>query len=46
MQQILLQQTPVLIPYYYNYLGAGSKRVRGYRADAQSTIYLSRTSFA
>ncbi|MBA2332554.1 MAG: ABC transporter substrate-binding protein [Actinobacteria bacterium] len=46
MQQILLDQTPVLIPYYYNYLGAGSKRVRGYRADAQSTIYLSRTSFA
>jgi len=45
MQLILLQQTPVLIPYHYNYLGAGSKRVRGYRADAQSTIYLSRTSF-
>ena len=46
MQTILLDQTPVLIPYYYNYLGAGSKRVRGYRADAQSTIYLSRTWFA
>ena len=46
MQLILLQETPVIIPYYYNYLGAGSKRVRGYRADAQSTIYLSRTSFA
>ena len=29
MQQILLQETPVLVPYFYNYLGAGSKRVRG-----------------
>ena len=46
MQTILLRETPVIIPYYYDYLGAGSKRVRGYRADAQSTIYLSRTSFA
>ncbi|HXH87713.1 MAG TPA: ABC transporter substrate-binding protein [Gaiellaceae bacterium] len=46
MQLLLLQNTPVIVPYYYNYLGAGSKRVRGYRADAQSTIFLSRTSFA
>jgi peptide/nickel transport system substrate-binding protein len=46
MQQVLLQQTPVLIPYFYNYLGAGSKQVRGYKADAQATIYLSRTSLA
>ncbi len=46
MQTILLRETPVIIPYFYDYLGAGSKRVRGYRADAQSTIYLSRTSFA
>jgi len=46
MQQLLLGATPVLIPYFYNYLGAGSKQVRGYRADAQATIYLSRTSLA
>ncbi|MGI9111620.1 MAG: ABC transporter substrate-binding protein [Gaiellaceae bacterium] len=46
MQEILLAQTPLLNPYFYNYLGAGTKRVRGYRADAQATIYLSRTSFA
>ncbi|MEJ7793360.1 MAG: ABC transporter substrate-binding protein [Gaiellaceae bacterium] len=46
MQQLLLQETPVLIPYFYDYLGAGSKNVRGYKADAQATIYLSRTSLA
>jgi len=46
MQLLLLQETPVLIPYFYNYLGAGSKRVKGYRADAQATIYISRTSLA
>lgn len=46
MQQLLLGATPVIIPYFYNYLGAGSKQVRGYRADAQATIYLSKTSLA
>lgn len=46
MQQILLAETPVLIPYFYDFLGAGSKKVKGYRADAQSTIYLSRTSLS
>lgn len=46
MQRILLAQTPVIIPYFYNYLAAGSKRVTGYRADAQATIYVSRTSLA
>jgi len=46
MQQLLLEQTPVIIPYFYNYLGAGLKRVTGYKADAQATIYISRTSLA
>ena len=46
MQQLLLAHTPVIIPYFYNYLGAGSKRVRGYKADAQATIFISRTSLA
>jgi len=46
MQLLLLEQTPVIIPYFYNYLAAGSKNVRGYKADAQATIYLSRTSLA
>lgn len=44
MQLILLNDTPVIIPYFYNYLGAGSKKVRGYKADAQGTVFLSRTS--
>jgi len=46
MQLILLRDTPVIVPYFYNYLGAGSKKVRGYKADAQGTVFLSRTSLA
>jgi len=46
MQRLLLAQTPVIIPYFYNYLAAGTKNVRGYKADAQATIYVSRTSLA
>lgn len=45
MQLILLRDTPVIVPYFYNFLGAGSKTVRGYQADAQGTVFLSRTSF-
>lgn len=44
MQLILLEDTPVIIPYFYNYLAAGSKKVRGYKADALGQVYLSRTS--
>lgn len=46
MQLLLLQDTPVIVPYFYNYLAAGSKKVKGYKADAQSTIFLSHTSLA
>jgi peptide/nickel transport system substrate-binding protein len=46
MQQILLHDTPVIFPYFYNYLAAGSKRVKGYKADALGEIYLSKTSLA
>ncbi|MER3410272.1 MAG: peptide ABC transporter substrate-binding protein [Thermoleophilia bacterium] len=44
MQLILLQDTPVIFPYFYNYLAAGSKKVKGYKADALGQVYLSRTS--
>jgi peptide/nickel transport system substrate-binding protein len=41
---ILLQDTPVIFPYFYNYLTAGAKSVTGYYADPQGSVYLSHTS--
>ena len=46
MQRMLLHDTPVIFPYFYNYLGAGSKNVTGYKADAQGSIFFSHTSLA
>ena len=46
LQRLLLHDTPVIFPYFYNNLGAGSKRVRGYKYDAQGNVYLSKTSLA
>jgi peptide/nickel transport system substrate-binding protein len=43
-ETILLQDTPVIFPYFYYYLGAGSKAVKGYNADPLGTVYLSHTS--
>jgi peptide/nickel transport system substrate-binding protein len=45
-EAILLHDTPTIIPYFYYYLAAGSKKVKGYQADAQGTIYVSKTSLA
>lgn len=44
MQNILLHDTPVIFPYFYYYLAAGSKAVKGYKADALGQVYLSKTS--
>jgi len=44
MQAILLHDTPVIVPYFYNFLAAGAKKVKGYKADAQGTVFLSHTS--
>jgi peptide/nickel transport system substrate-binding protein len=46
LQQILLAETPVIVPYFYDYLGAGNKRLKGYNADALATVYLSKSSLA
>jgi peptide/nickel transport system substrate-binding protein len=43
-ETILLQDTPVIFPYFYYYLAAGSKSVKGYYGDPQGTVYLSHTS--
>jgi len=44
IETILLHDTPVIFPYFYNYLAAGSKKVKGYKADALGQVYLSKTS--
>ncbi len=46
IQTDMLRDTPIIIPYFYNYLAAGSKKVKGYQADALGQVYLSRTSLA
>jgi peptide/nickel transport system substrate-binding protein len=43
---ILLHDTPVIFPYFYYYLAAGSKSVKGYTADASAVLHLSKTSLA
>ena len=46
MQRILLHDTPVIIPYFYDFLGAGTTNVKGYKSDAQGSVFLSHTSLA
>jgi peptide/nickel transport system substrate-binding protein len=46
LQTILLHDTPVIFPYFYYYIAAGGKNVKGYKADALGEIYLSKTSLA
>jgi peptide/nickel transport system substrate-binding protein len=45
-QEILLHDTPTIIPYFYYYIAAGSKKVKGYVANAQGTVYVSHVSLA
>ncbi len=45
--RILLADTPVIIPYFYNWTMAASKKVTGYKASAIGTMTgLSKTSLA
>jgi peptide/nickel transport system substrate-binding protein len=46
LEAILLHDTPVIFPYFYDYIAAGSPRVKGYHADALGPVYLSKTSIA
>lgn len=46
LQTILLRDTPQIYPYFYNYLTAGAKNVKGYETDPATQVYLSRTSLA
>jgi peptide/nickel transport system substrate-binding protein len=44
LELLLLEDTPVIFPYFFNYLMAGTPRVTGFKADALGQIYLGRTS--
>lgn len=46
LETILLHDTPVVFPYFYDAITAGSTHVKGYRVDAFGPLYLSRTSLA
>jgi hypothetical protein len=46
MQKILLHDTPEIIPYFYDFTSAGTKAVKGFKADEIGLIYLSKTSLA
>jgi peptide/nickel transport system substrate-binding protein len=43
-ETILQADTPVIFPYFYYYLAAGSKAVNGYYGDPQGTLYVSHVS--
>jgi peptide/nickel transport system substrate-binding protein len=43
-ETILLADTPVIFPYFYYYLAAGSKSVSGYYGDPQGNVYVSHVS--
>jgi peptide/nickel transport system substrate-binding protein len=45
-ETILLADTPVIFPYFYNYLAAGSKSVQNYYADPQGTVFVSHVSLS
>jgi len=46
IELLLLDQTPVIFPYFYNSFNAGSKKVKGYVTDQLGEIYLSKTSLS
>ena len=43
---ILLADTPMILPYFYNYLAAGKKNIKGYVADAVGLIRLQGVSLS
>jgi peptide/nickel transport system substrate-binding protein len=46
MEEILLHDTPVIFPYFYDFIAAGSKSLRNYAPDSLGPDYLSKTSLA
>jgi peptide/nickel transport system substrate-binding protein len=46
IELLLLDQTPIVFPYFYNSLNAGSPKVQGYKVDQLGSMYLSKTSLS
>jgi peptide/nickel transport system substrate-binding protein len=46
IELLLLAETPVIFPYFYNSLNAGSPKVQGYKVDQLGQQYLSKTSLS
>ena len=46
IELLLLAETPVIFPYFYNSFNAGSKKVKGYQVDQLGEIYRSKTSLS
>jgi peptide/nickel transport system substrate-binding protein len=46
IELLLLDQTPVIFPYFYNSFNAGSPKVKGYKVDQLGQEYLSKTSLS
>jgi peptide/nickel transport system substrate-binding protein len=46
MQKLLLHDTPTIFPYFYYYLAAATKNVKGYKPDPEGGVWLSRSSLA
>jgi peptide/nickel transport system substrate-binding protein len=46
IELLLLDQTPVIFPYFYNSLNAGSPKVQGYAVDQLGSEYLSKASLS
>jgi peptide/nickel transport system substrate-binding protein len=46
IELLLLAETPVIFPYFYNSLNAGSPKVQGYKVDQLGQEYLSKTSLS
>ncbi len=46
IELLLLAETPVIFPYFYNSFNAGSPKVKGYQVDQLGEIYLSKTSLS
>ena len=46
IELLLLDQTPIIFPYFYNSIDAGSPKLQGYAVDQLGEIYLSKASLA
>jgi peptide/nickel transport system substrate-binding protein len=45
-ETILLDETPIIIPYFYDWVLAGKKALKGFKADPSSHVWLAATSLS